>query len=177
VALRFYVKSLVVLLKDLGVDQNAIARQLRTSASVVSYWSTGRRPLPTRHKRPFHDLVAAAIRTDRAKPGSRAAHDRRIRPHLHAWGVEMYVRTDDYHQEIREDLSTLRNPLATKDPFDMPRDERQRLQQAAARLAGRLSLLDVDVAWDATFRERIESNLEFEALWQLFEGYREGEDR
>src|SRR5436309_15013366 len=55
-----FVKTLFALLRICGVSQQAVARTLGVSKTMVSFWAHGKEPLPSRYEHAFLDLVADA---------------------------------------------------------------------------------------------------------------------
>jgi transcriptional regulator with XRE-family HTH domain len=140
--LPIYAKSLVRLLRTLGVDQQEIARQLRLSKSTVSLWATGARPLAKRHEQPFLDLVEATIREHQTRADVSETDLRDIASYLHAWSREMYIQVGRFRRTIQEHFQTLQSPLSKVDPLTLSRDERFRLKWACRQLVMLLDAID-----------------------------------
>jgi hypothetical protein len=131
-----FAQKLIELLRQCGLDQNAIASRLSTNKTTVSFWATGQRPVGKRHVVPLLRLVEETIRF--APAGQR--HD--LSRLVHGWEQELYVRLGGCQQEIRRQLAVLQSPYAQQDPLSIDRRERRRLHHAAIVLARNLEFID-----------------------------------
>jgi transcriptional regulator with XRE-family HTH domain len=135
-AQQCYAKRACELLTFLGMEQAEVTRRLGVSQTNVSFWWTGRRPVPRKHIPAFLALVRDKIREDRG------AHRAQIVAMLDAWFKELYVRVGICHDEIRYELEVLKSAYATVDPLSLDREERRRLWFAARMLMLHLGYLD-----------------------------------
>jgi transcriptional regulator with XRE-family HTH domain len=131
-----YVKSLIELVKGLGVEQKDIAKRLKVPGSSVSLWATGARSIPRRHLQKFLALVEGLIRE------YEPTRLEQIHAAVQLWQVELFVSIGALATHVRNNFEVLESPYAHQDIMKLSRDERRRLRRACQQLEGCLNALD-----------------------------------
>jgi hypothetical protein len=138
-----YVRELCMLLRTLGVKQDAIAAHLQVARTSVAGWAAGQRPVPKRHVHAFGALVrerlhqAGAHREEEADPASRrwnpqsAAWQREhlINTQLRRWELELYDTTGNLQRDYAAYADTLKHYLHIP-IHKLSREEREQVRKA-----------------------------------------------
>jgi transcriptional regulator with XRE-family HTH domain len=124
------------LVRDLGWEQQAIAKRLKVPNSAVSQWATGRRPIPRRHLSNFLTLVIELIREH--DPTHREA----ILSAIRLWQIELFISVGACASHVQNSLKVLKSPYAQDDILKIDREERRRLRRACDLLEHYLGILD-----------------------------------
>jgi hypothetical protein len=146
---QFYVRELIVLLRELGIDHRAIADHLHVARSSVASWAGGQRAVPQRHLLDFVDLVAAAIEAACARAGeapvetspsllhdgsARAQCARTLHAQLDRWEVELYKTSGRLAEEYQRHARLLLSYLH-QDPDKLNQAERDQVKTAGYGIA------------------------------------------
>jgi DNA-binding transcriptional regulator YdaS (Cro superfamily) len=144
------VRSLIHLLHDLGTGQADVARALRVSRAMTTYWAKGVRPLASRSWPAFMALVRGAI----------VDHHTRQADVIHWWLDAWLAEVNQVAWASWEGVPMLLrvlggSPVAQADPAvaapeDFPVEEWYRLHNAANNLSRRLDMVITIGRWLST---------------------------
>jgi transcriptional regulator with XRE-family HTH domain len=141
-ALPIYAKSLVELMKFLGWEQKAIAARLGVSNSTISFWATGKRPIPKRHEQAFLDLVRQVLHDAQERVGANSSYAQELSAYLNAWTHEMHIKVGTFQRSLQRQFEILKSPLAKIDVTALSKLERRTLQTACQLAAHYLEYFD-----------------------------------
>jgi hypothetical protein len=137
-ALPIYVKSLVSLLKYLGLEQQDVADRLGVTRPLISFLATGKRPLSQKLEAPFMHLVLRELRKDRQRASAGLVHERQVKTYIQAWTAEMSAQVDAVLEEIRAAIRVIQAIDPTEDLLCWPPIEKTRVRQASRTLSRHL---------------------------------------
>jgi hypothetical protein len=132
-----YVRELCMLLRKLGVKQDAIAAHLHVARTSVAGWAAGQRPMPKRHARAFGTLVRQAIKQaySRAMAMSEPHQGRGLQvtdllfTHLRRWELELYDTAGHLQRDYAAHADALKHYLHIP-IHKLSREEREQVRKA-----------------------------------------------